>query len=95
MQMAQQLGISYIYAEGAGETPGEPSITLTLETLAALPDDAKQALKAALQTLDISATEAAISNIREDFPEIADGLEQLVLEFRFNDLLDETRKLDI
>ena len=89
--MEQLLGVKYIYEE-VGEKEIEPSILLTDEMMTQLSDDVRETLREAAQQLDISATEEAIKLIRIKNPSIADGLQYLAKEFRFEKILELLEK---
>ncbi len=65
----------------------KPEIILFSEMLAELSDDQKQALIQVAQTLDVTAAQGIIEQIRNEFPDIADGLQHLMQEFRFDEVL--------
>ncbi|MCI5211022.1 MAG: hypothetical protein D3910_20055 [Candidatus Electrothrix sp. ATG2] len=52
-----------------------------------LPATQRKRLKKAAHQLDIAGAEEVIKEIRQDHPEIADGLLLLVREFRFGEVL--------
>ncbi len=94
--MAKQLEVRYLYQETA--RPEEEVITLTAEMLAELPTDLKEALREQAVLLDLAATNEIIERLRSNNPKIANGLQQLVNELRFGQilsLLDDTKKRDV
>ncbi|MDH3972949.1 MAG: transporter substrate-binding domain-containing protein [Deltaproteobacteria bacterium] len=86
--MEQQLGVRYIYEEEPQVEMAEPGVPLTSEMLAHLPEELRQALREAAHNLHISATNDVLARIRKNQPEIANGLQRLVKEFRFEKILE-------
>ena len=64
------------------------TITITSEMIISLPAELRQALSEAAHKLDILATNEVIDRIRNKHPKIADGLQQLAREFRFEGILE-------
>jgi signal transduction histidine kinase/DNA-binding NarL/FixJ family response regulator/ABC-type nitrate/sulfonate/bicarbonate transport system substrate-binding protein len=95
--MAQHLRVRYIYEKNKKPLLAETAVTLTGEMMAKVPAELKQALRQPTQYLDTLATNQVIELIRSDQPEIADGLQYLVEEFSFDQimkLLDDDGKSD-
>ncbi len=93
--MAQQLGARYIYEEQNQTTLAEAA-TLTAEMMAGLPTHLREALRRPAQYLDASATNQVVERIRSNHPETAEGLQLLVEEFSFDQimkLLNESERI--
>lgn len=84
--MAEQLGVDYIYEKTIKTKT--TAITLTVEMLAALPDDLRTTLRKTASELDLQATHKVIEEIRSDHPKTADALRKLVQDFDFGQILD-------
>jgi len=84
--MTQQLGARYIYEDQNQATISEPA-TLTAEMIAGLPTYLREALRQPAQYLDASATNQVVERIRSNHPEAADGLQLLVEEFSFDQIM--------
>lgn len=84
--MAQQLGARYIYEDQNQATLAESAI-LTAEMMAGLPAYLREALRRPAQYLDASATNQVVERIRSNHPETADGLQLLVEEFSFDQIM--------
>ena len=84
--MAQQLNARYIYEE-QNQTTLTETANLTAEMVAGLPVYLREALRKPAQYLDISATNQVVERIRSNHPETADGLQVLVEEFSFDQIM--------
>jgi signal transduction histidine kinase/DNA-binding NarL/FixJ family response regulator len=82
------LGVKYVYEEETKTGRMASAISPTDEEIASLPVDLKQALREAALNLDVSATGLVIEDIRSNHPEIAEGLQELVSEFKFGRILE-------
>ncbi len=93
--MAHQLGARYIYEAQNQDTLVEAA-ALTVEMMAGLPAHLREALRLPAQYLDASATNQVVERIRSNHPETADGLQLLVEEFSFDQimkLLNESERI--
>lgn len=93
--MAHQLGTRYIY-EAQNQATLAEAATLTVEMMAGLPAHLREALRRPAQYLDASATNQVVERIRSNHPETADGLQLLVAEFSFDQimkLLNESERI--
>lgn len=84
--MAQHLGARYIYEE-KDQVAVTDSTTLTVEMMAGLPTHLREALRRPAQYLDASATNKVVERIRSNHPETAEGLQSLVEEFSFDQIM--------
>ena len=86
--MAEHLGVRYIYEDEIEANKRQAvNNNLSAEKLAELPEDQRKALKETTQTLDLSAINAIIDQIHNDYPDIADGLQSLAQEYHFDEIL--------
>ncbi len=90
--LAQHLGVGFVYAEAPKAAGSRQQAAggevLTLEALAALPDEWLAALRDAADETDPSAANVVIQRIREQDVPLADALAALVKTYRF-DILQE------
>lgn len=86
--MAEQLGVSYLYDEETPTELAESVGTLTVEMIANLPAELRKLLKKAALNLDVLATNQVIEHVRNDYPEAANGLQQLLETFSFDQILE-------
>ena len=84
--MSQQLGARYIYEEQSRTSLAE-SVNVTAEMVAGLPAYLREALRQPAQYLDASATNQVVERIRSKHPETAEGLQLLVEEFSFDQIM--------
>lgn len=84
--MARQLNARYIY-EDKSHTESIEAAALTAEMVAGLPVYLREALRRPAQYLDASATNQVVERIRSNHPETADGLQVLVEEFSFDQIM--------
>ena len=86
--LTDQLSVRFIYEEKQVAAQAMSVINLTTGNLAELPDDLRLALKHMSQTLDVTLAEELVERIRVKYPDIADGLQRLVQEYRFDEILE-------
>jgi CheY-like chemotaxis protein len=89
--LAHQLGVTFIYAEGAasaGEEP--PAMSGIAEALLALPEALRQRLYRAAEALDALTIREIASEIEAAHPHSARIIQQLAASYRF-DLLRQTQ----
>jgi len=82
--MQQLLGVHYRYEEKSRKESEGTAVLLTAEMMVALPEELKQALKQSAQVLDTTLVGEVIESIRVDYADIADGLQMLVNDYRFD-----------
>jgi len=89
--MAQHLGVRYRYGN-AFPRPALAPVEVTAEVLADLPKELMEALRVAALSLSNEEFNGALDAVREQKPDLAEGLAGLAREFRFDrilELLDE------
>jgi signal transduction histidine kinase/CheY-like chemotaxis protein len=86
--MAKHLGVGFTYEENEKVAPVFSAEPLTGEMLAELPADLRQMLEVAAQNLDIAEVQQVNKIIRSNHPKIAEGLNSLIQEFQFNQIID-------
>ncbi len=84
--LARHLGVRYRYA-AAEDAAARSAAPLDAERLAPLSDTLRQALRVAATELDIEGTGAVIERIREVDTPLAAGLQKLVDDYRFTEIL--------
>lgn len=82
--MAALLGLEYCYAQATLPEPLADNESVDGLGLADLSAAQRSALRAASEMLDTDAVRALLENIRGTEPALADGLELLLAEFRFD-----------
>ena len=85
--MERYLGVRYRYAEESMEVPAQPAVHLTGAMLKRLPAEQLDALGEASIRLDIQAATAVIGRLQDVDAEIAEGLQILMKEYQFEQIL--------
>lgn len=88
--MERQLGVCFVYEQADDENPPEHVANLSVEMLLGVPADLRAELKDATEKLNPQAVMEVIASIRNNFPEVADGLSTLTDQFRFGRILELT-----
>jgi PAS domain S-box-containing protein len=84
--LAKILEVKFIYDEFLPPV-SSPILEITVEMLSTLPVPMRQQLHEAALNLDIEETEVIIAQIRQIAPDIADGLQELVANFQFDQII--------
>lgn len=83
--LAEQLGLTYIYRDSSAVT--RPAAVLTPHDLDALEPAQRDALRAALESLEVERITAAIRHIGEQYPDLGDALRHLADNFDYPTIL--------
>jgi DNA-binding response OmpR family regulator len=86
----KHLGVRFVYKEGEGQKvkgKGQKAEdALMPETLATLPDDVLAEFRIAVEVIDLDRVRCIIDRIRQQNAPLADVLDELVKEYRFDTL---------
>ena len=86
--MGDLLGARYLYEEDEKIQPKKTPASLTFATLKSLPAELRHSLRDAALLFDVDGTNKAIQRVYEIDSAIADDLQQLANEFRFEKILE-------
>jgi signal transduction histidine kinase/CheY-like chemotaxis protein len=85
-KIAEHLGIDFIYEDSPAPALAERAAQIQPSDLAMLPAEWRARLRQAADEIDIEAAGALIEQIREHSPALADGLAELLSNYRFDKL---------
>ncbi len=84
-KLAEHLGIEFIYEETEVDTLNQ-TMEVTPEMLATLPTELIENLRQAVEELDVHAAQGVVEIIRQSNHELANALNHLVINYRFDRL---------
>jgi signal transduction histidine kinase/DNA-binding response OmpR family regulator len=85
-KMHEHLGVAFIYETNNETVANKQDFELTREALAVLPTETLQQLRSAIEKIDLEEAQNVLNNIQTTHPEIANALQALVSQFRFDQL---------